>query len=207
MASSLLNKAVKLRPDNLAAQLKLARLYVDNGVFKQAREVVLKVLAKEPENAEALLVLAQTAYSPQEAGHVLQILQGLPQQLGSDAGYHLALGTTYLRLPDLDKAEAELNNALQLDAKSSDVQLGLADLYLARTNFAKAEEAFKRATELAPPRSRVPLLYAGFIATIHTNLQEARQLVEAVTKKTPDYLPAWLSLARLAIAQTNYTEA
>jgi tetratricopeptide (TPR) repeat protein len=210
-----LKKALELRPDNLTVQLKLARLYLETGSVKEGREGLLKVLAKEPENPEAQLLLVEAAASQDEVRQAIQTLQlqQLSLQYGGGAGYHLALATAYVRLHDLDQAEKELDPALSLDQKSSEVYLGIASLALARTNVAGTETALKKAVEFARPRSGAQLKYANFLIKLRPTPQrphpelEAKQLVEEVTRKTPDYVPAWMLLAQMAREQRNFSEA
>jgi len=203
-ASFFLHKAAELEPANLDVRLKLGLIYLSAHRPKEAREAAALVLQKQPQNEEALLLLASAATTNQ-VREVAQRIEQLPPAARGRASSHLALGTLAVIQQDLAKAEAEFKAAVAADPKSSEACMALAALYLARTNRALAEPAMKKAAELAPLRSGLRLRYAGL--KLGTGAQEeGKRLIEEITRKAPDYVPAWVLLAQLAFDQAKTEE-
>jgi exosortase C (VPDSG-CTERM-specific) len=203
-AFALLQKAAELEPANLDVRLKMGLMYLAAHKTKEAREAAAQVLQKQPQNEQALLLLAEAATTNQ-AREIAQRIEQLPTPARGRAGSHLALGTLALVRQDLPRAEAEFKAAVAADAKSSEAYMALGALYLARNDRAQAEPAVKMAAELAPLRSPLRLRYAQF--KLRTGAQEeGKRLVEEITRKAPDYVPAWVLLAQLAFDQAKTEE-
>jgi tetratricopeptide (TPR) repeat protein len=203
-ASFFLHKAAELEPANLGVRLKMGLIYLSSHKPKEAREAAAQVLQKQPQNEQALLLLAETATTNQ-VREILRRIEQLPPAARGRAGSHLALGTLAAIQQDLAKAEAEFKAAVAADAKFSEAYMALGALYLARNDRAQAEPALKKGAELAPLRSALRLRYAEFKLRSGAE-EEAKRLIEEITKKAPDYVPAWIFLAQLAQAQAQTQE-
>ncbi len=104
---------------------------------------------------------------------------------------------------DLKTAETCFQNAVKLDPKFSDAYSALGNLYLAKQDVKQAEQAFKTAMELSSSRPEKTLLYAQF-KILTGDPDTGKSLLQAMVKKTPGYLPAWIALAQLAGAEKDY---
>jgi len=199
-----LTKAVELDPDNLSARITLALAYNDMGSPHRARTEAVAILDREPTHAEALILLAETSSSKEDISYAEQKLQ---QAKDPDrAALHIAAADLAARRADPVAMEKEAQLALALDPKSVLAQLALANAYLAKKDYAKAGEAFKAAADLAPLRSSARIKLAEFkLAT--GAAPAAKALLEELSKKVPDYLPAWRLRAQLAFAEKNHDEA
>jgi Tfp pilus assembly protein PilF len=87
-----------------------------------------------------------------------------------------------------------------LDPKSSETNAALGSFYWSRNDLKEADQAFKTAVELAPPRSRVRLRYADFLLRTGATA-EARNFLEESSRKHPDYLPPRVLLMKIACAE------
>src|SRR3989442_11287627 len=204
-AYSLLRKAEQSQPDDLDVRLKLGLTYFNLTGLKEARDEAIYILQKQPTNDEALLLLVEASATAKELDDTQQRLQNLASQVGNRAGFQLALGFLHLRRPDLATAESEIKQALSLDPKSSAAHQVLGNLYLLRNDSKQAEQAFKTASDLAPIRSARRLRYADF--KIQTgDAEAAKRVLEEITQKAPDYVPAWARLATLAFDQKKYAD-
>ncbi|MEI6083189.1 MAG: tetratricopeptide repeat protein [Verrucomicrobiota bacterium] len=191
----------QLDPQNLDVRLKLAAIYLGAGKHAEAREEARFVLAQRPLDAEAPIVLAETAGTPPEIDATRQELQKLTESAAS----HTAAGILNLRQGDLAGAETELKRALAIDPKFSAAYSALGFLYLTRNDLKQAEQAIQTAAEFAPARSNGKLQSIRF--KLQTgDLAAARREVDAVIKSTPDYLPASLNLAEIAVREKKYDE-
>jgi len=203
-AYAYLSRSRELAPQNIEARAKLAVVLADLGESVSAREEALAILEESPAQEEALLVLANTAWTEQEFAETEEQLRKVPQ--GNDIAYHLAWASLALRRGDFAYADSELQEALKLEPKSPRVHLALANLYSLRQDRDKAGEEFQTAAELSPPRAAARLKYAEYEREIG-NLNQATLLLKEITRQTPDCLSAWCLLGEMALAQKNYDEA
>lgn len=216
-AVPVLEQALRLTNDP-EAQVKLGLAYLAFSNTKAAWEAAASVLAKHPQNREALLLLAG-ATTTNDIARTLQQLAQLPESIRDGAGGHLVLGTVSALRGDLAGAENEFKQALVQDPKCSQAYYGLANVWLLRQkhnqvkpglkqvepDLQQIESAFKAAADLAPLRSSIRLEYATFKYNSGAR-DEALKAVWDLTNRVPDYVPAWLFLAQVAAAQQDYKE-
>ena len=199
-----LNKAVELNPADTEARLRLGLTCLAFHRTKDAWEAGVRVLQQQPENREALLLLAG-ATSTNLVPKTLQELEKLPASVRNGTGGHLLLGTLATVQGDQARAQAEFKQALALDPKCAEAHLGLAQVWLMRQDLKQAEPDLKSAAELAPFRSTLRLQYASF--KLKTGApDEAKRLVREITSQAPDYVPAWMFLAQAAAAERKFDE-
>jgi tetratricopeptide (TPR) repeat protein len=194
-----------LATNDLDLNIKMGILYLSAGKIKEARDEANFVLDRKPQDDQAPMLLEETAVTPAAAEEIKQRLQMLSQKSDS-ASLQVALGSIALRAGDLKSAESAFKRAQTLNPKSSAAWSALGTLYLVQTNLAPAESAFKTAADLAPARSHEKLEYAGFKAETG-DPATAKRMLEEMVKKTPDYIPAWMELAKLAAAEKKYDDA
>jgi tetratricopeptide (TPR) repeat protein len=204
-ACAYLQKGLELHAENLDARAKLGQTLFSLRSFNEAREEAGRILDKQPGNEDALLLLAGTAFTTNQLQETLRRFEALPPAVRATAAYHVARSSISFLELDQGQAELELRQAIALDPKSSTAYMGLGDLYLARGAVKEAEAALKMAADLAPLRSPVRLRYADFRLR-NGAVDAARDMVQEITKKAPDYVPAWVFLAQLAFAQQRYPD-
>ena len=204
-AFSLLRKAEQLQPDNLEVRLKLGLTCLNLAGFKEARDEAIYILEKQPTNDEALLLLAETSLTSKDMDDMQLRLQKLASQIEKRPGFQLAWGVLHLRRQDFTNAESEIKQAITLDPKFAAAYHALGSFYLLRNDPKQAESAFKTGSDLAPIRSLRRLRYADF--KIQTgDLETGKQVLEGITQKVPDYIPAWSRLAEIAFQQRKYDD-
>src|ERR1043166_7271684 len=174
------------------------------GKAKEAQKQASLVLDKMPTNAEAPVLLAESISSRTNADQVRRRLEKLSAKIGDTAALQLAFGTLHFREGDTNAAETAFKRALTLDPKSSGAHYGLGTLGWAQNDLKAADSELKIAAELSPIRSFRRIKYADF--KIKTgDLENGKLLLTEITKTAPDYLPAWIFAAEIALAQTNYS--
>jgi len=198
-------KAAEQNPQDADIAIKLGFAQMAVGEVKKAQEAATAVLAKDPSHQEALLLLADSAIAPELISTAAKWLEQVRSKAGHKAAFHLASAQLALRKRDLAGAEAGLRQAVTVEPKSALAHMAMGEWYRAKTNAVQAEQEFKTAMELAPPRSPAPLKYAELKVNAGA-VEEAKKILNEVTKKTPDYLPAWGLLAQLAFAEKQYDE-
>ena len=198
-------KAHEMATNDVDVCMKLASFYLVAGKPKEAREQALFVLAQRPQDKQAPSLLVATADSEKMLAETKQRLQAQAQKSDS-VGVELALWNLAFRSRDMAGAEAALKRAQALDPKWSAVWSAVGAMYLAQSNRVQAEAALKQAAELAPDRSDEKLQYAQFQSQLG-DTAACLKLIEAMTVKTPDYIPAWMALAQLAASERKYDES
>ena len=205
-ASPFLLKGRELQPENLELRQKLGMLQLGTGHVKEARAEADFILARKPQDAEAPLLLAETAVAPTDMEEVRKRLQSLPPPAAGGAPVLVALGTLDLRQRNLKDAEAAFKRAVELDPKSSAAHAALGTLYRVQGDMSKAEEELKKAADLSPTRSPRRLYYAQFKIQ-SGDLAAGKRLLDEINLATPDYLPAWIWQAEITAAQKKYDES
>ncbi|MGI8602946.1 MAG: tetratricopeptide repeat protein [Verrucomicrobiales bacterium] len=199
-----LRKTGELAPNHIEARTKLGWALFSLGGVAEARKEAIGILQQSPAWGEALILLNDTIRTPEELTETESQLQSFPDR--DDLSFHLASARVFLRKKDLEAAENSLRQALARDPKSWRAHQAMGQFYLLQKEAAKAGEEFKMAAELATPRSIARLQYAEFLSQSGEG-DKAKVVLQEVTLKAPDYLPAWRSLAQTAFAEKKYDES
>ena len=167
--------------------------------FPQAREEALFILSRQPTNEEALVLFADSA----EAVDLDETKAVLEKHRAPSVGFHVALGLVELRTNQVAAAEANFKEAVRLNPNSATARATLGNFYVRQGQFELAEPEFKAAAAAASPRSLLSMSYADFKIR-QGRAEEGRQMLEALAKKTPDFIPTTIRLAELAFARRDY---
>lgn len=136
-------KAISIDAQFYPALNNLGALYERQGDHAHAEQVLLQSLQINPNDSESYVNLGHVLYEerryPEAAGRLEEALKRSP---GSATG-HFFLGSTYLRLGDLNQAESHLKQACVLDPTG----LPAAHLQLANT-YLRAHDSTDAGTEL-----------------------------------------------------------
>ncbi len=204
-AGQFLYRARQLNTNDLTVRIRLAQLYASAGKFKLARDEARFVLDREPGNADAPVTLAETADTPKDIAGIRQYLNQLPAT-ASQPALQVALGILALREKDTKTAAADFQRAQTLDASYAMGWWAMAVLCQQQNDLKQAETDFKTAADLSPLRSNIRLNYAAFeVQAGHPEAADAF-LAENLAK-TPDFVPAWIQRAQIAIAAKKYDES
>jgi tetratricopeptide (TPR) repeat protein len=195
-------KATELQPNSLPFQLALGQVYVACHDFTNAAKIGLRIFAAQPANEEALLLLVDSFVPPAQ---LRQLLAGTPHAAENPA-YHTALGMLALREKDLATTESEVRLVLAANPKSSIGYLELAELHAFQKDEKEAAQELKTAADLAPPRSALRSKYVDYLIKMGAT-EDARKRLTEMSEKTPDYIPAWVGLMNLALAEKKYDDA
>ncbi len=200
-----LKRAEELDPNHLQVRLRLGQLQLLLGDAKAAQTEALAILERDPKYPEAAALLAQTGKTKKDADTTRQRLDKLVGQTGVSAETEVAFGMLALQAGQLKEAEARFTHAQTLDPKSSQAPYALGSLRWSLNDLPGAGVLLKQAAELAPPRALERVAYANFKAKTG-DVDEGRKLLAAITKDTPDCLPAWGALAELSLSQKQTNE-
>lgn len=197
-AYSFLSQARKLKPDDLQVRLKTGYLQLAVGDVPSARQEASAILEKDPKYPSAAFLLAETGKSRKDTDAVRQRLQNLVQKTGVTADSEVGFGTLAFNSGNFTEAQTRFTHALALDPNSVDAHYALGILQWDMNDLTNADLSLRKAAELSPPRSTQRLGYADFKSRTGA-LDEAKRLLTEMTEKTPDCVPAWVSLAELTL--------
>jgi tetratricopeptide (TPR) repeat protein len=204
-ALGLLLKARQAGVQSEPATLQLARLCLLKGRIDDARKLAISLLDKMPGNEQAILLLTDAIRDDEQRNDTTWRLQEFEQRNGEKV-VHVGFGKLALRQGDLETAEAELLRAEAIDPNSSAMHVALATLRWRQGDLKAADQHFQRAADLTPGEWSTCLLRADF-KLLSDAPAEARKVVQEVQLRSPQSVPAWLVLARIAIAEKNYDES
>jgi len=200
-AAPFLFRGNQLATNNLELHLKLGFIYLAMGKPKEARDEAGFVLARNPRDKDAPLLLAEASMTQEEIANARQQLQKLSQG-GDKAAIEVAFGTLSFQEHDYKTAAADFQRAQALDPKSGAAFLAAATLHWVQNDLKAAENDFKTAAGLSSTRSPMRSQYAQF--ELQTgNSAAAKSIFGEMAKQTPDYIPAWIGLAEVALVETN----
>ena len=204
-AFAYVQKATEMLTNDIDLRVKLGTIYLIAHMPKEAKVQAEFVLDRSPTNSEAPDILAESISSKAEIDAVRARLEKLTKQIGDTAPLQLGLAVVYFDQGDMKASEAALQRALSLDPKYAAAYVTLGNLYTGQNKLKEADAAFKTAADLSPMRSPKRINYANF--KIQTgDLAEGKRLIDEITKAAPDYLPAWLRLAEIALTEKRFED-
>ncbi|HUS34240.1 MAG TPA: tetratricopeptide repeat protein [Verrucomicrobiae bacterium] len=205
-AASILSSLKKANPNDVDSRAKLARIYLAGGAPKEARAEADFVLQHSVTNEDALLVYVDTSGQAAEIAAARQRIAAVRQKTGDSSLVRVANAYLALREGNVSAAEAELKAAIAADPKSPLTHAALGNLYLGLNKRELAEPEVKAAAELSPLRSPRRVRYAASRVQAG-DPQGAYVILDEITSKAPDFLPAWIYAARLGLDQKQYDKA
>ncbi|MGH7996191.1 MAG: tetratricopeptide repeat protein [Opitutaceae bacterium] len=191
-----LAEAEKLEPGNLEVRLKIGLYHLAFKHFAEATSQANYVLDREPNNAEAPLLLAEAATTDDAIAAARKRLDHLPSSLANTAPVLTALGTLKFQERRFDEAAALFKRAVAADPNFAAPYTALGVTDWRKKDLQGAGLAFAKAAELAPLRSAKRLQYAQFERQTG-KADQARAFLLDLTRKAPDYLPASVLLASM----------
>lgn len=184
------------RPDFLPAYCELARLYLDRDDLSGARELVRKVVKREPENTEAHFLLGVIEYIEGNFDAALKSYRIVERVDGLDCNLamNMALVCEALGLPE--DAIKHLEFAVSHGEANARVYEVLADLYKVVGNISKAIQALETAVRKFPREASLHLSL-GLLHERAGNQWEAESSLQTAARLAPGDPGPLDELARL----------
>jgi len=195
-----LMKARQTNPDDMGVTMKLAAIYLLASRLDDARELAGIILEKDPANLEALQVVAVAARRQNEIAEAAAGFEAARPALEGRAGYHISLAELSLKTRDFTKAEAQLKDALERDAKSVQAHLMLANVYRAKGDRDAALSELKTAVAIEPVTGGARLHLVDFYAGSN-DYAKAKEVLNSAKEGDGDYLAARRRLAEAAFIE------
>lgn len=199
-------KARKANPEDLGLALKLAAIYVIASRPDDAREMAGLVLKKDPTNLRALQVMAVTARASGEITAAAAGFEAARPKLETHADYHIGLADLSMKGRNLDRAEHQLRDALERDARSVQARLMLANLYRLKGDRDAALRELKEAAAIEPVVGGARMRLVDFYAAAN-NYAAAKEVLGAAKEGDGDYLTTRRRLAEIAFIEGRVEES
>lgn len=175
-------------------ELARARQLLEAGSIDQAIELLRLVVVREPDNADARLMLGTAlTFVPEKSQALAELSAAVRMRPGFARGYWV-LGSALARFADLDQARAMFEKAIELDPNLAEARVSLALLLAQRKEFALARAQLEAAIKTQKSSSAAYSRY--LIAQTHLeedDLEKALEEIDAATSLRPDYGEAYFS--------------
>jgi tetratricopeptide (TPR) repeat protein len=168
-AKAELQQALDLDPELLWARFYLARLYLDQGLNEKAQEQLERGLKQSPGLPPLLSLLGEVRRKLGDPGASLELNRKALEADATMTPAHYFLALAYLDLKQEQAAITELETAIHSPSVTPEMYSALASLYLKKQEFAKAEEACRKAIALDPSRSDAYLTLARVYNAQHAS--------------------------------------
>lgn len=205
-ARQLLEKALKIKPNEPSASRNLAKLEAHSGNDKRARDLLLPLVKAYPGDDEAVLLLAALETRLGNQGAVAPMLEQAIQHNPNALGVRTMLAATYLHAGKLQQVLSLTDKLSEAQLKRQPTLLELRGKALMRAGDAlPASKTFEQWTKLAPG-SAAAQFYLGDSLARTGQGQAARKALEQSLKLGPRYLPARVGEIKLLV-QLNRLDA
>ncbi|MFN8065249.1 MAG: tetratricopeptide repeat protein [Vicinamibacterales bacterium] len=198
-------KAADLMPENAQAQNRAGFLLVRGGMFKEARDRARIVLQKDPNNAEALLVLGNALAGLRSLNEAEDVLKRAVEIDPERAGVYTGVAVMQLAQGELPEAEATFKRAVEVSKGSPDAYMALGNFYRVAKRQDEAEAALKSALAADPKNIAVHQTLAAFYSETNrpADAEEHLKTVMSITP-SPD---AMYALSDFYVAAGRQPEA
>lgn len=184
-ARQLLEDMIKQAPDYIPALIGLVEIDLAAKKFDVSRENLTKVLARDENNFEGLLLDSRLRFAQGDMPGTVATLERMARVYPQAPRAHFQLAAAYLASGDEAKAATSLNRALELDPDYSDAVLLLAQLQIKNGNADAAISAVGRVVQKYPKMSQAQLLLADAYR-IRGRFNDALEIYAKLEKQTPD---------------------
>jgi choline-sulfatase len=200
-----------LRPDpkdmiGVFNRLRAANSAVRDRRFGDALPILREILAKDPRNAFAQLVLGSAHMGTGDYHAAIAQYRKYLDLVPRSSYAHQWMAICYLRLGDRQNAVREAEAALAIDPRFSDARILKGGVLAARGDYPGALAELRAAVEADPAKPMLRLDLAKVLAEAGQE-SEAQAQYEAALKIQPDYAPALSGLGALYAKQGKFNEA
>lgn len=183
-------------PPNAQAEIRRANQWLQGGAPDQAITLLRQVLRKDPENADAHLLLGTALALVPEKSQALQELQRAAQLRPQSALAFYTLGTAFARFAEMEQARRALERALALNPQFADAHVRLGLILAQQKELDSARKQFEEALGLEgpSPAAAYPHYLLARVFAEQRRPSEAQRELETAIKLRPHYADAYLSL-------------
>ena len=185
--------------------LETARKAIDTGRYADAEKLLAGPAASAPGGDAALELGKLQLYVGRKAEGTRtleRVINASPQNTAAD---FVRLGEAERALGQFQQANADFRQANQLAPQNVAANIGWGELFAEKYNRSDAAKSFQAALMAEPDNVRAKVGMAGLMTD--TNPPAARQLLGEVLNKDPNYVPAHVLMAQIALDDGKRDEA
>jgi tetratricopeptide (TPR) repeat protein/SAM-dependent methyltransferase len=192
-------------PDTRTLLAEAVRLH-QAGRFDQAAPLYQQVLAREPQNADALNLLGMVALEAGQAEVSAELIRKAIAVNARWAPYHFNLALALQTLGRLEEAAASYRRVLVLKPNDPDTCNNLGNVLGAQNKFDEAIACFRRVLAIQPDNA-VILNNLGSVMRSMGRLEEAEAHYRRTVALKPDYGDALSNLGNICRDKGDLSEA
>lgn len=209
-ASLEFRNVLQIDPNQAAAHYGLAKAYLGNKQAQKAYWELQETVRLDPNNVEAkleyaqFLLLGKTEELEDAVKRADEVLAAAPDRIPA----MLLKGRALQSLQRHDEARAVYTDAMQKAPEDAGPVLLLATLERERGDAARAEELFRKLTEVQPGFASYATL-AGFLAADRSRDAEAEQLYRSALERAEakEKVAAYTAVANFLYSRERYADA
>jgi choline-sulfatase len=187
-------------------RLRQANSAVRDRRFAEALPILRDVLAQDPRNAFAQLVLGSAHMGMGDYRGAIAQYKTYLALVPTSAYAHHWLAICYVRLGDQANALREADATLAIDQKFTDARIMKGGILASRGDYPAALAELRAAVDADPAKPIIRLDLAKVLAEAGRT-QEARSQYQAVLDAQPDFAPALTGLGALFAGEGEYAKA
>ncbi|HTJ64915.1 MAG TPA: XrtA/PEP-CTERM system TPR-repeat protein PrsT [Alphaproteobacteria bacterium] len=187
-------------PGDLGGQRVKADILLRKGDAIGAADVLEKITADAPDDAQSLGMLGQAYMQLRKPQQAIDAFERANKLAPDNASILRGLGLNHISQGQTDKGIAELEKAYSLAPDDQQTSQALVLVYTRQRQFDKANKLADDMRKRAPNDAAVAGL-TGMIALASQNVAGAEAAYGAAIKQFPDYLPTKLQLAYIYALQ------
>ena len=193
-------------PNDLAAYKILARIQFAKRRPDQVIETLSRVVESGKADAETYDLLGRADAATNRATEAVTNFQKAEALAPNDVGLQTRLASVRMGMGDVDSAMGDLEHTLELAPKMPAVGEALFFASLATGDLSKAADSLAR-IRAAQGDSDVVENLEGLFKLAQIDLAGAQDSFAALVKKSPDFVPAKINLARVLAMRGHREEA
>jgi tetratricopeptide (TPR) repeat protein len=191
---------------DIAQSLDTAWKYHQAGDVRQAESEYRKILAAQPNHADARHLLGVALHQSGRNAEAIDEITRAIELDRSNATFHNHLGVVHGAAGHALEAEQSFRAALAINPRDAQVHFNLAALLGKQQNTAAAVEHYREALRLRPDFAQAHY-NLGNLLQGQDQLAQAADHYRRAVQANPRYLRAWSNLGSLAHRQRQFDEA
>ncbi len=195
-AIRVLDELIRLEPSNREALLLRIQAYSTQGSFYYARTLIEEMIREHPNYEPLQLELLRILFSQQQWDEATMLIEKLESQTKTNAEISLLRAYLEFNRGDLETAQKQFLQTLELDPRSVDALLGLASLSLRSGKLEEALDTLNQAVEINTRLGRVHFLRSTVLFRMGDYLQGDLALQRAIENDPQEPIFQLLSLRR-----------
>lgn len=205
-ARRMLEESMRKTPDYLPSYLVLASLLANEKKYDECLALVDKVLARDGDHAEALLLSAQTRLAKGEKEKALATLEKAASLYPQSPQVHFYLGSAQLAHGDTGGAATSFAQSVKLAPGFPAAVLALAQVNIRQGNLGPAIEGLKKLLQQNSNINEAKLLLAGAYRS-QGNHEEALAIFRQIAAANPNNPQIQFLIGSTLLQQNKKTEA